>query len=130
MNRSQYFKAYTNFIQCAVRLNEKSRKHELSSLENEIFDLDDEDFKLGLRLIVDEVDAAIIEEIYSNKISFEKDKYVRQFKTIQKRAVLGIQKQENTRILYYVLNSYANLSKDEEHKIDCIIMSDDEEATQ
>jgi len=128
MTRKKFITMYTDFIQCALRLNEKAIKYGISSLENEVFDLDDDDLRTGLLFILDEIDPAIIDEIFSNMIAFEKDKYMRQLITIKKRALLGIQKQESFRVLYYVLNSYADLSKNERRKIDFIVLSDDDDS--
>lgn len=125
MTRKKFISMYTNLIQCSLRLNEKAIKYGISSLDNEVFDLDDDDLRTGLLFILEKADPAIIDEIFSNMIAFEKDKYMRQLITIKKRALLGIQKQESFRVLYYVLNSYADLSKNERRKIDLIILSDD-----
>ena len=84
-----------------------------------------EDFKMAMRLVVDGVAPEIIDEIFSNLIMFEKDEYARQFRTVQKRAVLGLQGGENFRILYLVLKSYANLSPDENREIDYSLLKDD-----
>ena len=124
MTRSKFVENFTGFIQQAVRLNGKAKEYGISSLENEVEDLDDEDFKHGLRLIIDEVDAAIIDEIYSNKIAFAKGTYERRYKTILKRAVLGIQEGLNTRILVYVLFSYAGLTRSEQREIEYIVIRD------
>jgi len=124
MTRKKFIKMYTAFIQCAIRLNEKAGKYGVSSLEDEVYDLVDSDLRTGLRFVAEETNPAIIDEIFSNKISFEKDKYIRQLLIIKKRAVLGIQKQESTRVLYYVLNSYANLTSKESNYIDYIIFND------
>ena len=97
-------------------------------MENEIFDLDDNDLRMGLQFIVGEAEPSVIDEIFSNKIAFEKDKYSRQLLTIKKRAALGIQKQEKFSVFYNVLNSYANLTSKECHKIDCLILLDDSDS--
>jgi len=125
MTRKKFIKTYTDLLQCVLKLNEKAIKYGISSLDNEVFDLDDDDLRTGLLFILDEIDPTIIEEIFSNMIAFEKDKHLRQLITIKKRALLGIQKQESFRVLYYVLNSYANLSTKESRKIDYLILSDD-----
>ena len=125
MTRIEFVKTYKDFLRLTVKLYEKARREGLLALEDEIEDIDDENFKIGLRLTVDGVASEIIDEIYSNKIAFEKDEYERQFRTIQKRAVLGLQRGENSRILFLVLNSYANLSKDEQREIDNALFNDE-----
>ena len=124
MTRNEFFKTYRDFLKCAIRLYEKARREGLLSLEEEIEDLDEENFKTGLRLVVDGVASEIIDEIFSNIIAFEKDENERQFKIIQKRAILGLQRGENFRILFLVLNSYANLSKDEQKEIEYDLLND------
>ena len=125
MTRSEYVKSYTDFIRCVMRLGEKARREGLLALEDETEDLDDESFKDALRMVVDGIASETINEIYSNLISFEKDEYTRQLKTVQKRAALGIQSGENPRILYLVLKSYANLTPDENSEIERLLLSDD-----
>jgi len=128
MTRKRFIKLYIDFLQCAIRLNQKAIKYGISSLENEIYDLDDNDLRMGLRFVIDETESSVINEIFSNKIAFEKDKYSRQLLTIKKRAVLGIRKQERFSVFYYVLNSYANLTPKESDKIDLLILFDDSDS--
>ena len=78
-----------------------------------------------MRFVVDGTAAPLIDEIMSNRISHEKDEYTRLFKTVQKRAVLGIQAGENTYILYHVLASLPDLTHNEEQKIESLILRDD-----
>ena len=124
MNRKNFVKQFNGFIQRAVKLNELARRHGLTSLECEVEDLDDEDFKQGLRFIIDEVPAGVIDEIYSNKITFAKGDYERRYKTIVKRTVLAIQAGLSTRLLVFVLFSYAGLTRDEQREIEYIVMRD------
>ena len=125
MTRSKFISNFTDFIQCAVRLNNKALKQGLLSLEDEIEDLDEEFFKQGLRFVVDGTNTAIIDEILSNKIIFEKSKYAYRYKTIQKRAVLGIQAGLNSYILIHILLSYAGLKQEEQRKVELLLYSDD-----
>jgi len=124
MTRKKFIGDFTAFILCAVRLNEVRRKFGLSSLENEVEDLDDEFFKQGLRLVIDEAEPAIIDEILSNKINFEKNRYSRLYKNIVKRTVLGIQEGLTTRILVFVLLSLANLPQKDQRKIEYELLKD------
>jgi len=125
MTRKNFISNFTDFIQRAVRLNKKALKYGLLSLENELEDLDEEFFKQGLRYVVDGTSTVIIEEILSNKISFEKNKYVYRYKTIQKRAVLGIQAGINNYILIHILFSNAGLNQKEQRKIELLLYRDD-----
>ena len=117
MTRKKFIVEYTRFIKRAEKLAFKAQEHGASSLDSETEDIDDELFKEGLRLVVDEVEPRFIDEVLSNRIAHEKDKNIRLFKTIQKRAVLGIQAGENVRILMCVLQSLAGLTQKEEWKI-------------
>jgi flagellar motor component MotA len=118
MTRKKFISETAKFILLAAKLNEKARKHGISSLEDELEDLDDEDFKYALRRVVDGVAPAPIGEILSNRIAFEKDKYMRRYKTILKRAALGIQEGLNSHTLFHVLLSYAGLTPNEEKEIE------------
>ena len=124
MNRTEFFNEYKTFIKLAMRLAEKARSQGILSLEDETEDIDDENFKQGLRFVVDGIDPGIIDEIYTNVVNFEKDEYARQLKTIQKRTVQGLQQGDNPRLLFYVLNSYANLSPDEKKEIELGFFND------
>jgi len=124
MTSRKFIINFKNFIKRAVLLNEKKVRFGLSALEDEIEDMDDEYFKTGLRLVVDETDAIIINEILSNKIEFEKNKYSRRYMTIVKRAVLGIREGLSTRHLILVLFSLADLPRNELYKIECDLIKD------
>jgi flagellar motor component MotA len=124
MDRKDFIDMYTNLVKQVKRLNEKSLRQGIISLEEEVEDLDDENFKQGLYLIIDGVDPAIIDEIFSNKIAFEKDEYARQYKTVIKRALLGIQSGLNNHILYMILRSYADLTSKEINELDRLMMRD------
>jgi hypothetical protein len=127
MNRTKYISLTTTLMKQTQRLNAKRLKYGTSSLEEEVEDLDDEDFKEGLRMTIDEFEPAVIDEIFSNKIAFEKDGYTRQYKTILKRAILGIQAGLNNRTMYYVLRSYAGLTPKEMNALDYVLMRDIDE---
>jgi hypothetical protein len=118
MNEKKFIGNFTVLIQKAVMLNNKRRKYGITSLEEEVEDLDDEDLKQGLRMIIDGTDIAIVDEVMSNKISFIKDKYESRYKTIIKRVVLGIQKGMDTRSFIFVLFSLANLPPKEQKEIE------------
>jgi flagellar motor component MotA len=127
MNRKKFVEEYTRFVQLALKLAEVSKKFGMiSMIESNVWDLDESIFKDGLILISDEADPSTINEILSNKIAHEKNKYMRLYKTIQKRAVLGIQAGESVRIFYKVLSSITGLTSKEERKIEMLLFSDDE----
>ena len=117
MTQKKFIAEYTQFIQRAIALADKSQQQGLLSLEDETEDIADEFFKQGLRFAVGEFEPRLIDEIMTNRIAHEKDKRARLYKTIQKRAVIGIQAGEPPYILYHVLNSLANLTPQEENKI-------------
>ena len=125
MNRKTFIAEYTQFIQLAIALADKSQQQGLLSLETEIEDISDEFFKQGLRFVDGGIDPRLIDEIMTNRIAHEKDKYTRILKTVQKRAVLGIQAGESFRVFYNVLKSIPPLTEKEENKIDTLILFSD-----
>jgi len=122
MTRKKFIDEYTRFIQLAMKLAAKSQEQGIASLEDEIEDIDDELFKQGLRFVVDGTEARLIDEIMSNRIAHEKDKEQRVLKTIQKRAVLGIQAGETLRVFYHVLLSLPGLTPKEERQIENLVL--------
>jgi len=122
MTRKKFVDEYTRFIQLAMKLAAKSQEQGIASLEDEIEDIDDELFKQGLRFVVDGTEPRYIDEIMSNRIAHEKDKEQRILKTVQKRAVLGIQAGESLRIFYHVLLSLPGLTPKEERQIENLVL--------
>ena len=118
MNEKGFISNFRILLKKAVMLAKKKQKLGLSSLEDETEDLDDEDFKQWLRMLIDEVDIAIVDEVMSNKISFIKDKYESRYKAIVKRTVRGIHEGLDGRTLALVLFSLANLPPKEQSKIE------------
>ena len=110
----------------AMKLSDKALQQGIASLEDELEDIDDELFKQGLRFVVDGTEPRLIDEIMTNRITHEKDKQLRILKTVQKRAVLGIQAGENFRVFYEVLKSLPGLTPKEEEKVDMEILFDDD----
>ena len=125
MNRKEFVKTYTGFMKSVKKLNKIAMRHGFSAMEIELEDLDFEDFRTGLYLIIKNVDPCIIDEIFTNLIQFTKNSFERQFKIIIKRAILGMQKRERTSILLMVLNSYANLSTKEANQIEDLLFECD-----
>ena len=74
-------------------------------------------FEYGMQFIVDGVDYGIdisfIDRILSNIIKQEKDERQIILKTIQKEAVLSIQKGDNPRILFCIMKSYTDIPLDD-----------------
>jgi flagellar motor component MotA len=67
-----------------------------------------------MRFVVDGTDREILDNILSNIINQEKDEQLRVLKNIQKAAVLSIQAGDNSRILYAWLNSFTDISLNED----------------
>ncbi|MDR2247785.1 MAG: hypothetical protein LBE17_14130 [Treponema sp.] len=113
MTRNEFVNRYTEIVGRALKYAEKARREGLLALEEESDQakIDERDiFEYGLRFVVDGTDAELIEKILSNIIKQEKDENIIILKNIQKEAVLRIQDGTNPRMLYAVLNSYANIT--------------------
>jgi len=124
MTRKTFIAEYTRILTLAMKLANKALKQGIASLEEEIEDIDDELFKQGLRFIVDGTEPRLIDEIMTNRIAHEKDKNSSLLKTVQKRAVLGIQAGEPFLVFYHVLLSLPGLTPKEENKVDMAILFD------
>jgi flagellar motor component MotA len=117
MTRDEFVKEYTTIVGRIVALSEKSRRKGLLALEEEMDreKIDERDvFEYGLRFVVDGTDRETVDKILSNIVNQEKDEYMRILKTIQKEAVLMIQDGSNPRLLYAVLNSYTDITLQED----------------
>jgi flagellar motor component MotA len=120
MNRDEFVKKYYEIVSRAMEFSEKARREGLLALEEETDEerINDRDiFEYGMRFVIDGTDQEVIDKILSNIINQEKDENTRTLKTIQKEAVLRIQSGENPRMLYYLLNSYTDISLREEEKM-------------
>ena len=124
MTRKKFVNHCMDFIMLAAKLNEKRVRFGLEALAEEIEDLECEFFKCGLRLAVDGTDPAIIDEILSNKIVFEKCTYARRYRTMQKRTVLALCEGLSTRLLVLILLSLADLPQKELHKAEYELLKD------
>ena len=122
MTRKKFIDEYTRLLLRAMKLANKAAQQGIPSLEDECEDIADEQFKQGLRLVIDQTAPRLIDEIMTNRTAHEKDKYTRILKTVQKRAVLGIQAGEPFRVFYHVLKSIPPLTEKEENKIDSLIL--------
>jgi polyhydroxyalkanoate synthesis regulator phasin len=87
-------------------------------LEDEVEDLDDEDYKTGLRLIIDGYGAVKVDDFYTKIITAEKNKHTQVYKTIIKKLVLGTLALKDTKNLYDDLLSSAELTDKEQKEID------------
>jgi flagellar motor component MotA len=118
MTRNEFVQQYTDMVKNALYASKKARTEGLLALEEELDHemVDSRDiFAYGIRFVIDGVDQQIVDKILSNIVSQEKDEQARILKTIQKEAVLAIQEGMSPRIVYALLNSYADISiKDDE----------------
>jgi len=126
MTRKTFIAEYARFMTLAIKLSNKALQQGIDSLEGEIEDIDDELFKQGLRFVADGTEPRIIDEIMTNRIAHEKDKQRRILKTVQKRAVLGIQAGEKFRVFYHVLLSLPGLTPKEEKRIEELVLLRDD----
>jgi hypothetical protein len=129
MTRKKFVSRYSQFVQFALKLAHKVKLYGIESLEEEVEDIDETEkvFKEGLRLILAVPDpAAIVNEVLSNMIAHEKDKYMRLYMTVQKRAALGLLADEGTYILNKVLISLVDLTRKESRNLDTLLFTDND----
>jgi flagellar motor component MotA len=124
MNKSELISKFTELAKRTLAFVAIAKKTNVSDLECEVEDLDDEDFKEGLRHVIDGFPSAVIDEIFSNKIAFAKDENERQYRSAMKRAVLGIQAVEGPNMLLRVLISHLDLAKKEKNAIESVLLRD------
>jgi flagellar motor component MotA len=124
MNKNEMISKFTELAKRTLKFAKIAKKTNVSDLECEVEDLDDEDFREGLRHVIDGFPPTVIDEIFSNKIKFSKDEYERQYRSAMKRAVLGIQAVEGTNMLARVLMSHLDLTRKEKNQIESILMRD------
>ena len=117
MNTDEFFEAYKQMAKHVISFSEIGRREGLLALEGKL----DQDkinkrdiFEYGMSFVIDGIDPDIIEKILSNIINQEKDDSLAALKTIQKEAVLAIQKGFNPRLLRCLINSFSCLSLDED----------------
>jgi flagellar motor component MotA len=117
MNRDEFIKRYYEIAKRALAFSEKARKEGLLAIED---DIDQEKvnnrdiFEYGLHFVVDGADACILRDILSNIIEQEKDESMKTLKNIQGEAVLQIQAGMNPYLLQARLNSFTDLSLNED----------------
>jgi len=116
MSNDEYMKALYAVMERAMAVSMIARSNCLLVIEESL----DKDkianrdiFEYGMQFVVDGVDYGIdssfIDRILSNIIKQEKDERQLLLKTIQKEAVLSIQRFDNSRILYTIMNSYTDI---------------------
>jgi flagellar motor component MotA len=113
MTRDEFIAEYYKVSARAVQLSEKARREGLLTLE-EMIDSEKiyqrDIFEFGLRVVIDGTDSQIINDILSNIINQEEDKYTKKLMEIKKEAVLLIQAGDNPRIISYKLNSLTDIT--------------------
>ena len=95
-------------------LNERARKKDISSLEDNanLKNIEYRDiFEYGLSLCVNGIESARLDMILSNLIKQEKDPREKLFKSIQKEAVLHIQKGSRSGLFLCSLFSYLSIDE-------------------
>jgi flagellar motor component MotA len=113
MNSVEFTEKYFAIAEKALRSADKARKEGLLALEDEIDEekVNERDiYEYGLRFVIDGHEPELINTILSNIIKQEKDEQLRLLKEIQKEAVLRIQEGTNPRMLYALLNSFTDIS--------------------
>ena len=129
MTRKNFITRYAAFVQFAMKLAKVAKESGIETLGQVVEDIEETEkvFKEGLRIILSVPDpAAIANEILTNMISHERDKYMRLYMTVQKRALLGIQAGEGPYILHKVLMSLVSLTPKETRKIDDVLYFSEE----
>ena len=110
----KFYSVFKDAMYCA----EKARRYGLLSVEE---DLDKHEFEwvkrdvfwYGMRFAIDGTDTDLIDKILSNLIDLCEDDYSKKLQTIKKEAVLSIQRGDNPRILFAIINSYSDLPLDD-----------------
>ena len=117
MTRDELVTAYIDFLKTALGLVAKARREGILGLDS---DVDREKaaqrdiFHYGLQFAVDGTAPELTDQILTNIIEQEKDELTAKLKTIQKRAVLAIAEGLGPEIVRYILNSYTDLTIEEE----------------
>ena len=117
MNNNEFNESCKDIMKRALHYSEKARREGLLALEDFINSdkvRNRDIFYYGMRLVIDGTEAELVNKILSNIIRQEKDEQAVLLKTMQKEAVLGIQDGMNTRVLYYLLNSYTDMPVSDE----------------
>jgi flagellar motor switch protein FliG len=109
MKQEKFTEQIARLMQTACMFREKAKKEGLDTLRNEInadVKRQNDLFEYGILLCVNGMEPARLEEILSNLINIEHDKEKKRLKTIQKEAVLQIQKGVRPSLLLNALFSH------------------------
>ena len=119
MNRKEFIEQAAKAARRAYQFSQKRRMQGLDGLGDDI----DADalkrgciFEFGIRIAFEGADSEHIDGILTGMISREKDETARRLKTIQKEAVICIQKSFNSFEMFNVLFSYVNDDEKKEIK--------------
>jgi len=134
MNRKEFVEKYAEIVGLAAQFAEIARREGMLSLEDKLEDMPAEDdrdiFKYGIRFAVDGTDASLIDKLLTNLVNQEKDQDARVLKTLQKEAVIMIQRGYNVNLMMAMLNSYTDISLAENEailgKIDYSVLAKEE----
>jgi flagellar motor component MotA len=120
MTKDEFNAAYIDFLKIALGLAAKARREGILGLDS---DVDRQKaaqrdiFHYGLQFTVDGTAPELTGQILTNIIEQEKDELTAKLKTIQKRTVLAIAEGLGSEIVRYILNSYTDLTIEEEDKL-------------
>jgi len=117
MTYDEFITEYHNVSARALELSKKARREGLLALEEMINRekvMQRDILEYGLRFVVDGADSRVIRGILSGIIEQEEDKYTRKLMILKEETVLSVQAGDNTNILAYKLNSFTNLSLEDD----------------
>jgi flagellar motor component MotA len=101
-------------IDRAMTFSKIARREGLLYLEERL-DLEKVDsrdiFEYGMRFAVDGTEEGLIDKILSNIVNQEKDEELKLLKTMQKEAVLSLQRGDNSYILFAIMTSYTDITR-------------------
>jgi len=128
MSRDEFIKQYVELMNRILKTSEKSRNEGLLSLKE---DIDQEKanegdiFEYGIKLAIEKLsdisvnkniqdsDLKYIDEKLSIMTEQDSDEYTRMLNNVKKEAVLAIIKENNTRIVFMLVNSLTDLTQEE-----------------
>ena len=113
MKREEFVKKYTDLVKLLTIRMQKAKKKGLLELEDDLDNkkiLSRDIFEYGTMLAINGLDIEFIEEVLSNIVNQEKDDYTRLYKKLQSEAVYCIQQGLNLSQAYFWLNSFTDLS--------------------
>ena len=120
MNRNNFIEQTANAARRAYQFSVKSRKEGLAGLED---DIDTEAlkrgdvFEFGMRFALEGAGFEQVDGILSGMIGREKNEYAMRLKTIQKEAVICIQRGDYLFILLNIIFSFLNDDEKKEARV-------------